>query len=230
MNRFDLPVEHMEKIVPHARLEWDTGRVSVEMGEDREEVITAEKERPCDKQDLFTDGSLTEEGVGGAAVWMRWGREKDRRTRRIGEPDENTVYEAELMGLTLGMDIALTNGFRGTLHIGMDNQAILTTIRTRRAKFAQFLWRGFERRVKEYLKRHRSNNIKLRWVPGHEGVEGNERADEAAKEAARTEREGDREGGREGELDWIEEEVIPMSRAATRQRLMEQIKEKRKAE
>ncbi|PPR07816.1 hypothetical protein CVT24_002896 [Panaeolus cyanescens] len=232
MNTFDIPVESMEKIAPHVRMGWDPGRVTVKVEEDREEAVRMEARRENRTQDLYTDGSLTEKGVAGAAVWMRRGRERDRRARRIGEADENTVYEAELMGLVLGMDIALANGFSGTIHIGLDNQAVLTTIRTRKARFAQHLWKKLESRVKNYLRRNRDNNVELRWVPGHEGVEGNERADEAARGAAETERgEGgsDGEGGEEAES-WEEEEEIPMSRAAMRQKLMKRVTEKRRDE
>ncbi|PPQ81181.1 hypothetical protein CVT24_009472 [Panaeolus cyanescens] len=229
MRYFDISVTAIEKIAPHLRLMWDAKRVELEATEGREETVRREEGRRAGERDIYTDGSLTEHGVAGAAVWMKRGIERGRKATRIGDADENTVYEGELMGLILGMEIACEKGLKGTIHIGLDNQAVLATIRTRRANHAQQLWKKFEGLVKQYLKKDGRNKLKLRWVPGHEGVEGNERADEAAREA--TERGREAEGDDRQDVDLTdEEEEVPISRAATRQRLMRGITEKRKSE
>ncbi|PPR06479.1 hypothetical protein CVT24_002565, partial [Panaeolus cyanescens] len=230
MQYFDISVSAMEKIKPHAKLTWDPDKVVVEIMGEREEAVERERGRRSQRQDLYTDGSLTEWGVAGAAVWMKRDREQGRRAVRLGDPEENTVYEAELMGLVLGMEMAIEKKFKGAVHIGLDNQAVLATIRSRKPRFAQHIWTRFEKLVKSYLKKDRSNMVILRWVPGHEGVEGNEKADEAAKVAT----ENRRGEGEEEEVETAEsgeeEEEVPISKAATRQRLMKGITEKRKEE
>ncbi|PPQ77570.1 hypothetical protein CVT24_005191, partial [Panaeolus cyanescens] len=230
MRHFDIPVTAIEKIKPHEKLVWDSNRVRVEDAMERGEAIEREENRRGQRQDLYTDGSMTEGGVAGAAVWMKWGREQSRRAARIGDQEENTVYEAELMGLVLGMEMAIEKKFKGAINIGLDNQAVLATIRSRRPRFAQQIWKRFEKLVKLYLKRDRENTVLLRWVPGHEGVEGNERADEAAKEATEDRRGRGEDDEEETTASGDDEEEVPVSKAATRQRLMKSITERRKDE
>ncbi|PPQ86894.1 hypothetical protein CVT24_000283 [Panaeolus cyanescens] len=208
-------------------LKYKGYRLRVREVRERETTVDWERGRRAERQDIYTDGSMTDGGVASAAVWMKRGEEKMRRTLRIGETDEHTVYEAELMGITLAMEIAQEHRFKGKIHIGLDNQAVLTTIKTRSPKFAQKMWEDLGRLIKTYLKRDPTNEVEFRWTPGHEGFEGNERADGAARGAAEEER---RMGGEEEEEEegWEDGRMVPISRAATRQRLMKEIGEKRR--
>ena len=52
---------------------------------------------------VCTDGSLLEEGVGGAAVLMENGAVQDTRQYHLGPANHHTVFEAELVGLILAI-------------------------------------------------------------------------------------------------------------------------------
>ncbi|KAF9051256.1 ribonuclease H-like domain-containing protein, partial [Panaeolus papilionaceus] len=100
----------------------------------------------------------------------------------LGDQDNHTVYEAELIGLTLTLEMVVEEDLKGLVRIGLDNQAVMKTLHDREARFAQGHWKAIQVLIIKFLKRNRSNRIEIRWVPGHEGIAENERADEMARE------------------------------------------------
>ena len=65
--------------------------------------------------------------------------------------------------------------------IGADNQvALLTTGNTRRAS-GRHLVDMFHEQMATMHHRHPGIKVELRWMPGHEGIPGNEHADTEAK-------------------------------------------------
>ncbi|KAI0298315.1 hypothetical protein BC826DRAFT_951267 [Russula brevipes] len=108
----------------------------------------------------------------------------------IGVPSdgEHTVHEAELVGLLLGLHLIKTEKrARTTCAIGVDNQATIGTIQSDLRNPGQHIAREIIRLGEQIRKtRKRSKyNLTIRWVAGHEGLEGNELADQEAKAAAR---------------------------------------------
>lgn len=118
-------------------------------------------------------------------MWYKRGVETKVIGKRLGEQDKHMVYKAELTGLILAMKIAVEEGLKGTINIGLDNQVVIKTLQDRYTRFAQKMWRELQNLIVAFLERNIVNKIVVQWVPGHEGVEGNERADKKVRESGR---------------------------------------------
>ncbi|KAJ7681066.1 hypothetical protein DFH06DRAFT_912372, partial [Mycena polygramma] len=99
---------------------------------------------------------------------------------------DHTVFEGELMGTVLALDIARKTPHIRSLTILLDNQSGIRALAANRPQPGQYLVREFHRQLERLIrsKPRLQGNIHLAWVPGHVDIEGNELADVAAKEAA----------------------------------------------
>ncbi|XP_035220149.1 uncharacterized protein LOC118193204 [Stegodyphus dumicola] len=125
---------------------------------------------------LYTDGSKTERGAGsafcalqGETIIKTWKRRLDIR---------NTVFQTEVAALKAAIKFAVYSlRFRATIF--SDSASSLAAIRgnKRRSSYVQEL---------KKILLHCSPSLRphLVWVPAHEGITGNEKADELAKSAA----------------------------------------------
>ncbi|KAF8576305.1 hypothetical protein K439DRAFT_1295061, partial [Ramaria rubella] len=88
---------------------------------------------------------------------------------------EHMVYEAELVGLSMGLEIILREEGVKTAAVYMDNQAAIKTMQAASdVGPGQHLKRVVERAHRDILEKHRGINISTIWVPGHEGIAENE--------------------------------------------------------
>lgn len=142
---------------------------------------------------VYSDGSLVEQSqgqqVGIGVVGYLEGQVIAEHSFGIGQKAE--VYDAELEGLAHGAEFycrvaadrvspvtirkitlcadnnsAIQRAFEGGANPGMD-----TSLRIRNA-------------ILHFLDSHPQNEFEIRWVPGHNGIEGNERSDYLAKRGA----------------------------------------------
>lgn len=147
---------------------------------------TAIEEEEGDKGEIkiYTDGSGYDGRVGAAAVVFRDGREVERRRKFIGRLERHEVYEGEVVGLMMGMDY-----LRGMVMdekmematIYTDNQAAIMATRNRKPSPTHYLHDILHLIHKETIRKHPHLTVRLRWIPGHSNVKGNEAADEQAK-------------------------------------------------
>jgi len=95
----------------------------------------------------------------------------------MGYADNAQVYHAELTGVSNALHI-LREGQQ--VLVLSDSQAALKSIARASPSTAQTLLKD----IYDTLDTLGSQNTRFQWVPGHKGVEGNEKADIAAKRAA----------------------------------------------
>jgi ribonuclease HI len=126
-------------------------------------------------------------GAGWTAYWKgierRWGNEG------MGKCAE--VYDAEMLALLRGLEAAInfqqstpeTNRERPTIILFADNTSSVETITKANPGPSQQISQKFTETAMEFIDRNRGATIEVSWVPGHMGIEGNDRADSLAKEA-----------------------------------------------
>jgi ribonuclease HI len=121
----------------------------------------------------YTDGSKMKEGVGAGVYGPNC---------RISKPLGKTpsIFQAEVHAIELCASESAKKGLRGAnIYILSDSQAALKALAA--FKFdSKLAWEC--RKSLNQLANH--NRVTLMWVPGHEGVEGNEIADQLAREGA----------------------------------------------
>ncbi|KAI5829283.1 hypothetical protein K523DRAFT_220070, partial [Schizophyllum commune Tattone D] len=97
---------------------------------------------------------------------------------------EHTVFEAELVGTILAVDIARERPRLRRIVILLDNQAAIQALPKRRSQPGQYIIDAFHRALDQTLRQKPHLEFHIAWIPGHTDVAGNEWADEAAKAAA----------------------------------------------
>lgn len=111
-----------------------------------------------------------------------------------GTDDTATVYAAELRAIVMALEVTKERFIDGQWQdrlaergavILTDNQAALRVIQNPRMPSGQVYLEGCLRLL-EWCSRENKIQVELRWIPGHEGIPGNETADMLAKEAATT--------------------------------------------
>jgi ribonuclease HI/exonuclease III len=187
--RFKINPREMEKIPATIRHPALHGKLpfGCTIAEDRE-LATTEAREADEEIRVYSDGSALEGNTGAAAVLLRDGKTPRTLQYRLGPDSEHTVHEAELIGLLLGMHLIKTEKRTDTTcAIGIDNQAAIGTLQSDLRRPGQHIAREIIRLGEQIRKGRRRSKFKLtiRWVAGHEGVEGNEMADLEAKAAAR---------------------------------------------
>jgi len=92
-------------------------------------------------------------------------------------PETATVFQAEAKAISTCAEMILMKGYNNkTINIYSDSQAVLKAVMNNKTTSKTI------QQCKENLKNlAASNKVILTWIPGHEGHEGNEKADELAK-------------------------------------------------
>ncbi|CDO68734.1 hypothetical protein BN946_scf184652.g61 [Trametes cinnabarina] len=132
---------------------------------------------------VFTDGSGFAGDIGAAAFAKGRNQEHVRRVN-LGSDNEHIVFEGELAGMVLALDVIESEPRVTRANILLDNKAAIRAVSKRRPRPGQQLVELFHRRLKHLKSKRRSLSLTVVWVPGHKGVAGNERADMEAKDAS----------------------------------------------
>src|SRR5882724_9590842 len=98
----------------------------------------------------------------------------------MGSEERHMVFEAELLGLSLAVEMVKGERQVRSLTIGVNSQAAMHAIGHRRAIPGQYLVEAFHEQVTAVQSKHPGIENRVRWSPGHEGIQGNERVDEEA--------------------------------------------------
>jgi ribonuclease HI len=186
--------------------------------------ITSSKERAIETEHrdtsdikIFTDGSATNGKVGAATIIYRNGRKVKTIWKHLGTDKEHTVYEAECAAILMGIH-AIRRWRYNTATVYTDNQAALQGLSQDTPGPGKYILDAVHNGLKAAKEKNKESRIRLRWIPGHKGVEGNEEADKGAKEAAegRTSKKKD--------LPKMLQKDMPASKSAEKQNFYNKIK------
>ncbi|KAJ7871996.1 hypothetical protein B0H14DRAFT_3567290 [Mycena olivaceomarginata] len=146
------------------------------------------KASPPDDPEEEDDPSVLPGGegrVGAVAVTVKGGVAGEHRTKHLGPLTEHTVFESEVTGAILALDIISSTPRLPDVDVFIDCQPAITALSSApKAQPGQYLIAAFHASHRHLLRSRSTLRIRLHWVPAHVGIEGNEAVDERAKEAA----------------------------------------------
>jgi ribonuclease HI len=183
---FPLLDGEVELIDPHLAIDRALpGALTTRIALDKDTVKKEEKDTSkrggcC----VYTDGSGFEGGVGGVAVVWGAGIEGATRTKHLGTMGEHTVFESEVVGAILALDIIKGTPCLTDIDIFTNCQPVITALAAPRPQPGQYLLTIFHTLHHHLLHACPSLKIRIHWVPVHIGITGNEAVDARAKEAA----------------------------------------------
>ncbi|GAA6019785.1 hypothetical protein JCM10207_003693, partial [Rhodosporidiobolus poonsookiae] len=187
------PSRAVEPLVPHPLAPWaPQPRVSVVVAPSKEEAVEAHDRLvaalPADRVLAYTDGSLLEGSAGaGTLVLVRVAGVEGEAERGRGLGEQQSVYVAELEGARLALAAAapvLSSTSVRSLTLCLDNQSVAAAPFSPAPTPGQFLRLALRARALELTTAYHNLQLTVVRVPGHVGVEGNERVDSLAKSAA----------------------------------------------
>jgi ribonuclease HI len=114
-----------------------------------------------------------------------WGTEVGtHRTKHLGPLAEHTVFESEVTGAILALDIVGSIPRLREVDIFMDCQPAIHALTSPKPQPGQYLLVLFHTLLRRLNRTRSTLQVRLHWVPAHTGIAGNEAVDELAKEAA----------------------------------------------
>jgi ribonuclease HI len=159
-----------------------TPTFNIQIADTRKNAIEEDARDGADVK-VYTDGSGKEGKIGAGAVLYRQGRERAALRYRLGTKVQHTVYEGECVGTVMGVKLLSKERNVRTATICIDSQATIEATQLIEPASEHHIIDAFRGEIKALQKTQRGIRITIRWTPGHEGIEGNERADEEAKKA-----------------------------------------------
>jgi len=164
-------------------LHWEEPLYSCSI-KDREEATLQANTSPTGIH-CYTDGSKLSTGGTGAGAIVIDGRASPKEYQlNLGKLA--TVFQAEIMAISMGTEeIMGKNTTNRNITIHTDSQAAIKSLASETASL------GTVKECKRKLNQlARQNQVTVTWVPGHRGIDGNEKADQAARQAAQSAVEG----------------------------------------
>ena len=135
----------------------------------------------------WCDGSKLEKGDTGAAVVWKSDCDGKWQTVKVSLGQNKEIFDAEMWGISEAIKVAEQES-KEVLHslvisIFCDSQTAINNLREDRGSGGQAIKRQIYQKT-ERLVQQQGHDISIKWIPGHNKIEGNERADRAAREAA----------------------------------------------
>jgi ribonuclease HI len=172
-------VENLERKIPYMTAPWrqPTEVVIAEEIDLAKAAHDAMVQEPLGALIVYTDGSGINNKVGAAAVAPQL---KIVRQAFMGDETVSTVYSAEIEGIHMALRIAMSHNYSQII-IFSDSQSALKATRNPGTPSGQYILVQIIQCLDQL--QQSGKKASLHWIPAHQGIEGNERADIAAKEA-----------------------------------------------
>jgi ribonuclease HI len=104
--------------------------------------------------------------------------------KHLGTLEEHTVFESEVVGAILALDIIKGTPHLTDVDIFTDCQPAIIALAAPKPQPGQYLLAAFHTLHRRLLRARPTLKVWLHWVPAHVGIAGNEAVDARAKEAA----------------------------------------------
>jgi len=150
-----------------------------------EEAAAAREANQLDRPGLtiFTDGSRLENGATGYAVTWKKGKSWKGHKTHMGWGQE--AFDAECAALARALQVAATRSHTvGSVAIFTDAQAAIWRMTSNEPGPGQKYALEARKHIAALRTKEPNVQIEIRWCPSHQGIEGNEVADQWAKLAA----------------------------------------------
>ncbi|KAJ6459585.1 hypothetical protein C8R45DRAFT_1182435 [Mycena sanguinolenta] len=171
------PLHHLIAAFPIFRGDFETidplrrfpplppGALSTHIADDKD-AARANMEKVIAKGGLciFTDGSGLEGGVGAAADATRGGALGEKKQRYLGHQREHTVFESEVCGSILALDIIASIPRLTSADIFMDCQPAITALDAPKNQPGQYLLAAFHATLSRLLRTRRTLKLRIHWV------------------------------------------------------------------
>jgi ribonuclease HI len=131
---------------------------------------------------VYSDGSQLQEKGHKRTGWgftIRKGGTTQEVYRNRGRLHRAEVFDAEVHGALQGLAAARTIGPNKRLFVCLDNTSVVDGLNGSPPESSQAIFLRFQ----ELASGH-SPGVTVKWIPGHQDIEGNEAADKLAKEGA----------------------------------------------
>ena len=159
---------------------------------------------------IYSDGSGFKGGIGAAALLYLKDRLVQTLRYYLGTNKEHTVYEAESVGLAMGLHLPKGLNIKLThpMALGSDSQAVISALGNQRSHPGQYILDNVIQLAEELHKKQDGlmnsteraellaegntwrgktqgvTDLQVHWVPGHSEFAPNEKADEEVKKVA----------------------------------------------
>lgn len=212
----------IEEVHPIRRHPTQGTTIKTRIDHSKEEAKEKLREIEADVK-VYTDGSGEDGKIGAAAVLYRGFRAPKVMRLHLGPDTEHTVYEGECVGQIMAVELIRRETEQvKTALILSDNQASIRALNTTTAGPGHDIVDRVVREIEQLDEVHKGIAVGVMWTPGHEGIEGNERADAEAKRAS--------QGQSSQRLPPYLRKPLRISKSAWKQELQRRLKEDIKAQ
>jgi len=139
--------------------------------------------QPDNSAHIYTDGSGINDRIGAT---MYCHTDQQVKQRYLGKSSESMVYAAELEAIHMAVIHAkdhLTPQFTECRTFS-DSQPAMTSLAKPKRQSGQSIIKRIPDEIDALHLTRPTYAMQIEWVPGHVGIDGNEKADQAAKSAA----------------------------------------------
>jgi len=178
--------QDMEHIAAYIRPPWWTPKASIQISQTNKKEAAKNHQKRLQQittgdLTIYTDGSGYNGHIG-AAIYSS--TTETVKEKYVGTEETHNVYAAELTAIQMATILfeEKINVYRKA-YIFTDNQAAIQAIGSPKHQSGQYIIEEILDTIDRIHEKSPTSTIHFEWVPGHEGIRGNERADQAAKKA-----------------------------------------------